>query len=100
MAIVTTPLLDVVLYSRPGCHLCEEARDALEAVLADRQTRGRPIPTVVERNIDLDPELHDRFFDRIPVIEVGPRRLELIVTPSKLRRFLDEALDSEAAAAS
>jgi hypothetical protein len=96
MAVVTPPLPDLVLYSRPGCHLCEEAREAVESVLEDRAARGLPAPTVIERNIDLDPELHDRFFERIPVIEVGGRRLELLVTASKLRRLLDEALGSEA----
>jgi hypothetical protein len=95
MAAVTPPLPDLLFYSRPGCHLCEEARDALDVVLADREARGQFVPKVVEKNIDLDPELHDRFFERIPVVELAARRLELLVTASKLRRFLDDAFGTE-----
>jgi Glutaredoxin-like domain (DUF836) len=87
------PLPDLVLYARAGCSLCDEARAAVELVLADRRLRGLPVPTLVERDIEQDPELHRRYFERIPVLEVGVHRVELIVTVGKLRRLLAEALD-------
>lgn len=87
------PLPDLVLYSRPGCHLCEEARDAVQSALEDRAARGLPVPRVVERNIEEDPELHRRYLERIPVLELDGRRLELLVTASKVRRMLADALD-------
>jgi hypothetical protein len=83
------PLPELVLYSRPGCHLCDEARDAIAAVIDDRRTRGLPNPIVVDRNIESDPELHRRYLERIPVIEFGEHRIELIVTVGKLRRLLE-----------
>ncbi len=95
--MTATPLPDIVLYSRPGCHLCDEARTMLEGLLAVRAAGGLPSPTtLVERNIDADPALHRAFFETIPVVEVGTRRLELVTSPSVLRRFLVEALDGSA----
>lgn len=91
------PLPDLILYARPGCGLCAEAREAIDLVIADRHVRGMPIPTVIERNIDADPELHRRLFERIPVVELGDLRVELIVTVGKVRRLLNEALGDGAA---
>lgn len=55
----------VTLYGRPGCHLCIEARDGLEAL------RGRAAAfTLREIDIEGDDELHRRLLERIPVVEV------------------------------
>ena len=91
------PVPDLVLYTRPGCSLCDEAREAIDLVIADRETRGLDIPIVVERNIDADPELHRQLFERIPVVEIGNQRVELVVTVGKVRRLLNEELGDEAA---
>ena len=82
------PLPDLILYARPGCSLCEEAREAIRLVIEDRRARDLAVPTIVERNIEQDPELHRRFLERIPVVELGEQRVELIVTVGKLRRLL------------
>jgi glutaredoxin-like protein DUF836 len=87
------PLPDLVLYTRAGCSLCDEAREAIEMVLADRQARGLTVPALVERDIEADPELHRRFLERIPVVELGTSRVELVVTVGKMRRLLHETLD-------
>lgn len=94
---MTTPLPDVVLYSRPGCHLCDDAHEALDALLAERAAAGRPVPAIVERNIDEDADLHRRYAFTIPVVAVGDRELDLATSPAKLRRLLDEALDGASA---
>ncbi|MBA2517196.1 MAG: glutaredoxin family protein [Solirubrobacterales bacterium] len=52
----------VTLYGRPGCHLCDEARDALERV------RLRIGFELLERDITLDDALHVRYLVRIPVV--------------------------------
>jgi glutaredoxin len=52
----------VTLYSRPGCHLCDEARDALQRV----QTRA-PF-ALHEVDITSDDALHARYLERIPVV--------------------------------
>jgi hypothetical protein len=98
MPIVSAPLPDLVLYARPGCHLCEETRAAIELVLADRRARGLAVPAVVERDIEADPELHRRLLDRIPVVELGEGRLELATSVARLRRLIADVLDAPAPA--
>lgn len=93
MPSVTAPLPDLVLYARDGCGLCDEARQAIQMLLADRSARGLRVPALVEYDIDADPELHRRLFDRIPVIELGSGRLELATSVARLRRLLADVLD-------
>jgi glutaredoxin len=90
------PLPHLVLYSRPGCHLCGEARDLLTALLAERAATGRTTPELQERNIEDDADLHRRFLTTIPVVEIAGHRLELATSPAKLRRLLSTALDEPA----
>jgi len=90
------PLPDLILYTRAGCSLCDEARAAIELTLADRRERGLPVPQLVERDIDSDPALHRALFERIPVVELGNQRVELVVTVGKMRRLLRETLDAQA----
>jgi len=92
MPIVTTPLPDLVLYARPGCGLCDEAREMLAALLDDRAARGLTAPQLREVDITADPDLERALFDRIPVVELGERRLELVTSAAKLRRLLADGL--------
>jgi len=96
MPTVTAALPDLVLYARAGCGLCEEAREALALLLTERRATGRPVPTIVERDIASDAALEQALFDRIPVVEIGDRRVELTSSPAKLRRLLEVALDDVA----
>jgi hypothetical protein len=78
-------LTDVVLYTRPQCHLCDEAR---EAILALREEF--PGLRLNEVDIESDPRLHAAYLERIPVVEVeGEVVSELIFDPDQLRRRLD-----------
>jgi glutaredoxin len=78
--------MNVVLYTRPGCHLCDEAR---EAILSLREARGGF--ELREVDIDADDELHRRFLERIPVVEVdGEIVAELHVEPAALDAALAE----------
>ena len=92
--MTATPLPQILLYTRQGCHLCDEARATLESLLEDRAARGHSIATVLEIDITTDPELERRNFDVIPVVELGGRRLELAVSHGALRRFLADGLDA------
>jgi glutathione S-transferase len=75
----------VHLYGRPDCHLCDEARAGLEAMLAD----GLPFE-LEEVNIESDEELHARFLERIPVVELdGEIVSELWLDVDGLRARLD-----------
>jgi hypothetical protein len=55
----------VTLYGRPGCHLCDEARDGLGALR--REGLGFELREV---DIDRDERLLRTLLERIPVIEV------------------------------
>ena len=59
----------VILYSRPGCHLCDEARAIL-----DRMRERTPFE-VDEINIETDDALHARYLERIPVVAVDGEEL-------------------------
>jgi glutaredoxin len=74
----------VTLYGKPGCHLCEEAR---EVVVAARDERGFDLQEV---DVTLDPLLHSRYGERIPVVEIdGEEAFEYYVDPAGLRERLD-----------
>ena len=64
---MSTPTL--TLYSRPGCHLCDDARVALERV------RARAPFALREVNIESDDSLLRRYLERIPVIALGYEEL-------------------------
>ena len=55
----------VVLYSRPGCHLCDEAR---EVVLAERSTTPFDLEEI---DIETDDALLLDYGMRIPVVTIG-----------------------------
>jgi len=76
--------VNVVLYTRDGCHLCDEAR---EAILSVQDSRGGF--ELREIDIDTDDELHAKFLERIPVVEVdGEIVAELDVDPALLNAAL------------
>jgi Glutaredoxin-like domain (DUF836) len=87
------PLPDLVLYGRPDCRLCDEARAMVLTLLGQRQADGLPTPDFVERNIEADEALQRAYFASIPVVELGDRRLELAASLAKIRRLLSDVLD-------
>jgi hypothetical protein len=87
-----TPLPDLILYGRPGCHLCDDAR-AVGQLLEARARAGLPAPTLVERNIETDPAWQRAFFQTIPVVELGGRRVELATSAGRIQRLLSDVLD-------
>lgn len=80
-------MLNVTLYTRSGCHLCDQAKADLVS-LQDKYPHR-----LVEVDIESDPVLHARFFDVIPVIEVGPYSLKAPVTRQSLEMTLGAASD-------
>ena len=86
------PLPDLVLYGRPSCHLCHGTRETLKLILEERMADGLAVPPVIERDISNDPALVAELGDRIPVLELGERRLELVTSAARIRRLLAEAL--------
>jgi Glutaredoxin-like domain (DUF836) len=90
----TSPLPDLILYSRPGCRLCEETRSILQSLLEDRAARSQALAVLRERDITTDADLERTYFDRIPVVELNGHTLELAISTAQLRRFLAEQLDT------
>ena len=75
----------VVLYARPECHLCDEARAQLEALRAEER-----VFELEEVNIDSDDRLLARFLERIPVVMLdGEIVSELGLDRGELRARLD-----------
>jgi hypothetical protein len=69
----------VLLYTRPGCHLCDVARDTLDAV------RARHPFALEEVSIEGDDALELAYGIRIPVVLVdGEEAFEIEVDPTQL----------------
>ena len=73
----------VTLYGRPGCHLCDEAREVLERVRAEAPFE------LLEIDIERDDELFKRYLERIPVVCLnGEELFEFHVDEAALRHRL------------
>jgi glutaredoxin len=59
----------ITLYTSPGCHLCDEARELLLRVQADHAFE------LVERDITRNDDLHRAYLERIPVIALDGEEL-------------------------
>src|ERR1700720_413395 len=75
---------DVTIYSRPGCHLCEEAKAQIAPLLKEFGAR------LTEINIDEDSQLRARYDYDVPVIFLGARmaakhRVDLVQFRRQLR---------------
>ncbi|MGA8104298.1 MAG: glutaredoxin family protein [Candidatus Acidiferrales bacterium] len=78
--------LDVTLYTRPGCHLCEKAKVAMAPVLAEFRAPLREV------DIDTDRQLREMYTNDVPVVFLGSRKVaEHSVDVQQLRRHLQEA---------
>ncbi len=73
----------VVIYTRPECHLCHQAKDVLSAY-------RDYLPETEEVDITTSPELLEKFSDQIPVVEIdGQIRFRGRVNEILLRRLID-----------
>ncbi|MGZ6029871.1 MAG: glutaredoxin family protein [Myxococcaceae bacterium] len=74
--------MHVILYSRPGCHLCDAAR---EVILAER---ARADFGFEEIDIETSDELVKEYGIRIPVVSIdGHERFEIAVDPGEFARL-------------
>jgi c-di-GMP-related signal transduction protein len=78
-------MADVVVYSRPGCHLCEEAFEQIVALHKEGYRFS-----LHEIDIESNDLLLRRYLERIPVVEVdGLEVSELILDRAALKTRLD-----------
>jgi len=71
--------VEIIVYTRVGCHLCDDAKALLER-------HGLTVETV---DIDRDPQLVERYGQCVPVVFVdGRERFRGRIDPVLLRRLL------------
>jgi glutaredoxin len=77
-------MTEVTLYGKAGCHLCDDAKQVIAQV-----RESRPF-AYAEVDVSLDPVLHARYGERIPVVTVdGEEAFELGVSAAELENLLD-----------
>jgi glutaredoxin len=80
---------EVTLYTRPGCHLCDEAKAAIAPLLRDFGA------ALLEVNIDEDSVLRERYGWDVPVIFLGARKVaKHRVNVEQFRRQLRDAVQA------
>lgn len=76
-------ITDITLYSRPGCHLCEDAEARIRRVLGRSASRLRVVNILEDRNLE------DEYVFRIPVLSInGIDVAEGEITESAVRKAL------------
>ncbi len=85
----TTPV-PLVLYTRPGCHLCDVMKGQIASARLEREVQ------LTEVSIETDPELEERYGRSIPVLEIAGRvafkgRLEVADLERKFARIVAQA---------
>lgn len=76
------PAPEAILYTRVGCHLCDDARVMLES-------HGLAVRTI---DIDRDPDLVAHYGECVPVVFIdGRERFRGRIDPLLLRRLLSAA---------
>jgi len=77
---------DLTLYSRPGCHLCEEMKKQVSPLISEFHALLREV------NIDSDSILRERYNEEVPVLFLGSRKVaKYAVDVAQLRGQLERA---------
>ena len=78
----------LTIYSKPGCHLCDEMKSTVRRVLSART--AEPAMSVDEIDISGDPALMDRYGLEIPVLLIdGNKAAKYRVSEQELMQMLD-----------
>lgn len=84
---MSTPI-DVTIYSRADCHLCEAAKQTVQQVATEVETTV----TITEVDVDTDETLRAEYGDRVPYVFVdGWPAFKYEVEAAELRRQLQQA---------
>ncbi len=76
--------MELTLYTRADCHLCEEAKATLQPLLAEFGISLREV------DVDTDPELRTRFGEEVPVLLLNGRKVaKYRVDVKRLRRLFE-----------
>ena len=75
----------IEIYSRPGCHLCDEAKAVIDEAASRHPLDVRVI------NIEEDPELEARYGTEIPVVFIdGKKMFKYRIDETQLERKLKQ----------
>ena len=87
----------LTIYSRPGCHLCDDMKAIVRRVTAGADQGGT---TLVEIDISGNGDLESRYGLEVPVLLVnGKKAAKYRVTEEELMRILERTLAGEAGGA-
>ena len=80
-------MLHLTIYSRPGCHLCDEMKEIVRRV-------ARSVPlSVDEVDISRDPALEERYGLQIPVLMIeGKKAAKYRIAEETLMRMLTKTV--------
>ncbi len=77
---------DVTLYTRQGCHLCEEAKAQMAPLVREFGAKLREV------DINRDPVLRERYTNDVPVVFLGARKVaKHRINLAQFRRQLERA---------
>ena len=80
-------MTELTLIGKPDCHLCEDARSVVAAVLSDFDGSV----SLTELSILYDPALLEQYLEEIPVLLIDGRVHNIWrVDPARLRSALEE----------
>lgn len=82
-------MINITLYSRSDCSLCEELLSQLNLL----KSQYPHTTTII--NIDEDEKLKNAYTEKVPVLIIGPYQLQAPITEDQLRITLGAALDRE-----
>ena len=82
----------ITLIGKPGCHLCDTARETIGAVVKQLESEASaPTITIEEISVFDDASLLGRYADEIPVVLINGRVHNIWrVEPARLRAALLE----------
>ena len=84
------PTVSLTLIGKPGCHLCDNARDVIASVVADLGSAASV--ELDEKSILDDADLHEKYVEEIPVVLINGRVHNIYrVDPARLKNALLEA---------
>ncbi len=83
------PTKRITLIGKPGCHLCDDARETITQVIAELPTEFSV--ELSEQSILDDEQLHSKYWDEIPVVLINDRVHTIWrVEPDRLSAALQE----------
>ena len=78
-------MVPVTLYSKPGCHLCDDVKEMLAGLTAVYPHQ------LAEIDITQDPDIFSRYHYTIPVVRIGDTKLQAPIMFAQLRDALASA---------